>query len=283
MILFKKANDIHKWVEFQRRNQKKIGFVPTMGALHRGHLSLIDASISTDDLTIASIFINPIQFNDPSDFEKYPVTIERDIQMLEEAGCHVLFLPSVNEIYPEGFPVNQQYDLGYIETILEGEYRPGHFQGVCAVVHRLLNITTPDNLYLGQKDYQQCMVLKKMIEIAELSPLPVLNICPTLREEDGLAMSSRNARLTPQERKQAAGIFQVLNFLKKTIQPGHLEILTRKGLQQLESAGFKPDYLVISDAKTLEPVTEWDGKSKIVALTAAYLNDIRLIDNMLLN
>lgn len=283
MILFKKANDIHKWVEFQRRNQKKIGFVPTMGALHRGHLSLIDASISTDDLTIASIFINPIQFNDPSDFEKYPVTIERDIQMLEEAGCHVLFLPSVNEIYPEGFPVNQQYDLGYIETILEGEYRPGHFQGVCAVVHRLLNITTPDNLYLGQKDYQQCMVLKKMTEIAELSPLPVLNICPTLREEDGLAMSSRNARLTPQERKQAAGIFQVLNFLKKTIQPGHLEILTRKGLQQLESAGFKPDYLVISDAKTLEPVTEWDGKSKIVALTAAYLNDIRLIDNMLLN
>ena len=283
MILFKKVNDIHKWIESQREKQKKIGFVPTMGALHQGHISLIDVSTGTNDKTIASIFVNPIQFNDPSDFEKYPVTIEKDIQLLEQAGCDALFLPSVNEIYPQGFPVKQHYDLGYIETILEGEYRPGHFQGVCAVVHRLLTITIPDNLYLGQKDYQQCMVLKKMTEITNLSPVPALNICPTLREDDGLAMSSRNTRLNDDERKKAANIFQALVLLKNTIQPGNLEKLINEGLQNLEEAGFKPDYLVISDAKTLEPVIEWDGKRKIVALTAAYLNEIRLIDNMLLN
>ncbi|HEX7845678.1 MAG TPA: pantoate--beta-alanine ligase, partial [Chitinophagaceae bacterium] len=137
MILFKKATDLHKWLDAQRKNDKKIGFAPTMGALHPGHISLIEASKKANDITVSSIFVNPTQFNDPKDFEKYPVTIDTDIYMLENAGCDVLFLPTVSEIYPPGFE-KQQYDLGYLETLLEGKYRPGHFQGVCMVVHRLI-------------------------------------------------------------------------------------------------------------------------------------------------
>ena len=144
---------------------KTIGFVPTMGALHAGHISLIKASKNENPITVCSIFVNPTQFNDPKDFEKYPVTIEKDIDMLKEAGCDVLFLPSVEEMYPEGIVTENHYDLGYLETILEGKFRPGHFQGVCMVMQRLLKIVSRIDLYLGQKDYQQCMVIKRLIEL----------------------------------------------------------------------------------------------------------------------
>ncbi|MFZ1534928.1 MAG: pantoate--beta-alanine ligase, partial [Chitinophagaceae bacterium] len=201
MILFKKATDLRKWVDAQSKKGNSIAFVPTMGALHAGHISLIDAASKENQVTISSIFVNPTQFNDLKDFEKYPITIEKDIEMLEAAGCNVLFLPSVKEIYPEGIKPEMQYELGYIETILEGKFRPGHFQGVCMVVHRLLDIVQPDNLYLGQKDYQQCMVISKLVELINQQDTIKVNICPTLREKDGLAMSSRNMRLNEDERK----------------------------------------------------------------------------------
>lgn len=281
MRLFKKLTDLQRFLGNEREKGSKIGFVPTMGALHPGHLSLIQQSNEQNGCTVCSIFVNPTQFNDPKDFEKYPVTIEKDIDLLEKAGCHVLFLPGVEEIYPAGTRPVKHYDLGFLETVLEGPYRKGHFQGVCMVVHRLLDIVRPDNLYLGQKDYQQCMVIKKLIELIN-APVNV-SICPTLREEDGLAMSSRNMRLNADERKKAATIFEALHFLKVNFEKGSLEKIILTAKEKLAAKGFKTDYLVIADAGTLEILTEWDGKRKTVALAAGYLNEIRLIDNMALN
>ena len=278
MILFKKSGELHNFLAEKSKEGVKTGFVPTMGALHSGHLSLIEES-KKDAFTICSIFVNPTQFNDPKDFEKYPVTIEKDIYLLEKAGCDVLFLPSVNEMYPA--PKKKiQYELGYLENILEGKYRPGHFQGVCEVVHRLLDIVSPDNLYLGQKDYQQCMVLKKLVELIGVKTNII--ICPTTREPDGLAMSSRNMRLNEAERKQAVRIYQSLCLIKDGLKPGDLKGLKQKAMDHL-SEGFKIDYIEIADAATLAAIDNWDGKANLIALCAAFLNEVRLIDNIILS
>ncbi len=283
MVLFKKSNDLRNYLDSQRKYQGKIGFVPTMGALHAGHITLINAAKNGGKLCVTSIFVNPTQFNDPADFKKYPVTIEKDIELLEAAGCDVLFLPTVEEIYPDGAKLNRHYDLGFLEKMLEGEYRPGHFQGVCAVVERLLKIVIPDNLYIGQKDYQQCMVIKKLIELMDMQNVIKVNISPTLREADGLAMSSRNMRLSPGEREKASSIYQSLRFIKENIQPGKLADLKNQAAQLLTQKQFKVDYVEIADAATLLIVNDWDGKQKLVTLAAAFLNGIRLIDNILLS
>lgn len=283
MVLFKKVKDLQNYLELQRKNGKKIGFAPTMGALHKGHLSLIKSAKENNDITACSIFVNPTQFNDPADFEKYPVTLEQDILLLESAGNDVLLLPPVAEMYPDGAAKAKHYELGYLEQILEGKYRPGHFQGVCMIVHRLLEIVRPDNLYIGQKDYQQCMVIKKLIELTGFDSLTKLNISPTLREPDGLAMSSRNMRLTKDERTKATGIIQTLLFVKDNLQKGDLTTLKKNATHELLEKGFKVDYIEIANANTLQIRDNWDGKEKLVALAAAFLNNVRLIDNVLLN
>jgi pantoate--beta-alanine ligase len=283
MILYKKVTDLHNHLDLQRKEGKKTGFIPTMGALHKGHISLIRQAKNDNDLVISSIFVNPTQFNDPADFDKYPVTIDKDIDMLEAAGCDILFLPSVKEIYPDGIKAVKHYDLGYIETILEGKYRPGHFQGVCAVVHRLLNIVKPVQLYLGQKDYQQCMVIRKLVELTDMENDVHITISPTLREDDGLAMSSRNMRLDAASRKKAPLIHKALQQIKQTIQSGSLDAVKNQATTFLNENGFKVDYVEIADAGNLQPVHEWNGKQKLVTLTAAFLNEVRLIDNLLLN
>ena len=287
MIVFKKAADLHKWVEAQQTKDKLVGFVPTMGALHPGHISLIDASKKKDNVTVSSIFVNPTQFNDPKDFKKYPVTLEQDIDLLEESGCDVLFLPSVEEMYPDGLSSEMHYDLGFLETVLEGKYRPGHFQGVCMVVRRLLEIVNPDHLYLGQKDYQQCMILARLVELIGLNNKTEIIICPTLREVDGLAMSSRNMRLNEVERKNAVTIYQCLNMIKENTKKNTPAELINKAQSMLGNAGFKVDYVEIADARNLSPVNDpiaigWDGKQKLVALVAATMNEVRLIDNMVI-
>ena len=172
------------------------------------------------------------------------------------------------------------YDLGYLETVLEGEYRPGHFQGVCLVVHRLLNIIPADDLYLGQKDYQQCMVIKKLVELENINT--TIHICPTLRETSGLAMSSRNMRLTEESQKQALKIYETLSYLKNNSKPGNLTALKQTAIDNLTNAGFKVDYIEIADAGNLDIINHWDGNSKLVAVAAAFLGEVRLIDNMLL-
>src|ERR1051325_5265869 len=227
MILFKKADQLYNYLESQHQNGKKIGFVPTMGALHQGHISLIESSKKENDLTVCSIFVNPTQFNDPKDYEKYPITIEKDIYQLETNGCDIIFIPSLKEIYPDDYK-KVHYDLGYLETVLEGKFRPGHFQGVCMVVHRLLEIVTCNNLYLGQKDYQQCMVIKRLIELIGKKEKITVVVCPTLREVDGLAMSSRNTRLNEEERKKATAIFQTLSFMKNNLKKESLDELKEK-------------------------------------------------------
>ncbi len=281
MIVIKRIADLQQTLAEYHKTGKKTGFVPTMGALHAGHISLINNSRQSGDRVIASIFVNPTQFNDPKDFEKYPVTIEKDIDMLEIAGCDILFLPDEKEIYPNDRNTLPHYDLGYLETVLEGKYRPGHFQGVCQVVHRLLQIVAPDRLYLGQKDYQQCMVIKKMLEITGLSTSVIVG--GTLREPDGLAMSSRNMRLSATERAKAVRISETLEFIKQQVRPGYIDDLTIRAEQYLTAEGFAVDYAAIANADNLAVLSNWNGETKIVALVAAYLNEVRLIDNMLLN
>lgn len=280
MILFKKAGDINTYLLKSKETGKKIGFVPTMGALHQGHISLIHTSDKADSISVCSIFVNPAQFNDAKDFDNYPSTIEKDIDALEKAGCDVLFLPSVLEMYPAGTVNAKAYNLGYLETVLEGKYRPGHFQGVCLVVNRLLNIIPADDLYLGQKDYQQCMVIKKLVELEKINT--TIHICPTLRETGGLAMSSRNMRLSETDRKQALKIFETLTYLKNNIKPGNLAAIKMVAMDNLTNAGFKIDYVEIANAGNLDIINEWDGYKKPVAVAAAFLGDVRLIDNLLL-
>ena len=283
MILFKKTNDLIKHLDNQRILGKKIGFVPTMGALHEGHLSLVRLSKAATDLTICSIFVNPTQFNDPADFEKYPITTDKDIALLLTAGCDLLFLPAVSEMYPEGIMGKPEYDLGDMETLLEGKFRPGHFQGVCQVVHQLLAQVNPHDLFLGQKDYQQCMVIDRLMQQTGFKETVTLHICPTLRETDGLAMSSRNRRLNESDRKKAASIFRTLSYLKQQLHTGNPDALLQTASDQLEQEGFQTDYLVVADAGTLQPVSNWDGSQKLVALVAAFLGGVRLIDNLPLN
>jgi pantoate--beta-alanine ligase len=279
MILFKKAAELIEYLTIQRKKGLKTGFVPTMGALHNGHISLINDCKKQNDITICSIFVNPTQFNDPNDFKKYPKTIESDVYLLEKEGCDIIFLPSVEEMYPAG-TVTIHYELGFLETVLEGKFRPGHFQGVCQVVHRLLDIVKPDNLYLGQKDYQQCMVIKKLIELTN-TPTRLV-ICATQRETSGLAMSSRNMRLTDEERKTATAIYEALHSIQKNIQPGDLQKLKEKAVLTLTAKGFIVDYVEIANVTTLELISNWNGSTPLVTLAAAFLNNVRLIDNIII-
>jgi len=278
MILFKTINELKKHIISSRSKGMTIGFVPTMGALHAGHFSLIRASKAAHKLTVSSIFVNPTQFNDPADYQQYPITIEQDIRLLEQEGCDVLFLPSVEEIYPPDFQ-KKQYTLGQLETYLEGKYRPGHFQGVCQVVDRLLHIVAPDQLFLGRKDYQQCMVIHELIR---QTGIPVtLQIVPTMRESSGLAMSSRNLRLSEADREKATAIYHTLQWISTSIHPGSIAELIIKAEKRLLDAGFdKVDYISIADAESLDPIEHWNGQTPIVALAAAFLSGIRLIDNI---
>ena len=280
MILFKKTDALYKYLARKRHQQQQIGFVPTMGALHEGHLSLLHHSNGSNGCTVCSIFVNPTQFNDPADFNKYPVTLEKDISLLEQHSTDVLFLPDVSEIYPEGTSHLPHYDLGEIEHKLEGFYRPGHFQGVCQVMHRLLKSVEPDNLYMGQKDYQQCMVIKKLQGLIHSDA--VLHACATLREPDGLALSSRNLRLDKADRAKAPAISQALLLIKKELRPGPVQPLVAAAKQLLKQHDFNIDYVTIADAATLDEINQWDGKQPVVALIAAYINRVRLIDNRLL-
>jgi pantoate--beta-alanine ligase len=281
MILFKKGKDLRKWLESQRSADIQIGFVPTMGALHEGHLSLIRSSKKENRVTVCSIFVNPTQFNNVTDLEKYPVTIEKDIDLLEQADCDILFLPSVNEMYPEGLPAAKikTYELGELEHRLEGEFRPGHYQGVAMIVHRLMDIVHPGKLYLGQKDYQQCLVILKLLEI--IGSNTEILMAPTLREKNGLAMSSRNARLSAEEKDQASAIHRTLTWTKNSFQEGKdISHLVREAKKTLEDAGLRPEYLEIANAKDLSPVNKQDEKEDYVILTAAWMNEVRLIDNI---
>ncbi|MGF6848390.1 pantoate--beta-alanine ligase [Chitinophaga sp. W3I9] len=283
MYLFKRSSDLKKHLDLVRKSNKSIGFVPTMGALHAGHLSLIQAARQENDVVVCSIFVNPTQFNDPKDFEKYPITIEEDIKKLNNASTDILFLPSVEEMYPEGLESDLHYDFGDLETILEGKFRPGHFQGVGRIVHKLLDIVQPDQLFMGQKDLQQCLIVRRLLVITH-SPVKLV-VCPTEREKDGLAMSSRNARLSPAARKKAVGIYQALLHIKNNFGKGlHFMEGAHEAFDALKTQGFEPEYVDILqlDNDTLVHLDQPPGNATVVVAVAAWLDGVRLIDNMVL-
>ncbi len=279
MVVLKTVSDIVALIG-NNRVKGKIGYVPTMGALHDGHLSLIKRCKEECAITVCSIFVNPTQFNDKSDFEKYPVKIEEDIALLIEAGCDYLFLPTVSEVYPSESK-SIKYDIGTLETLWEGKYRPGHFQGVCQVMHRFLQIIQPNTLYLGQKDYQQCMVIQKLIHLFGFNT--ELIIGATIREKSGLAMSSRNIRLSEKDKDAAVAIYNSLVYIKERVAVEPSDAIKKKVDEKLLESGFTSiDYVAICNAETLESLNEFNDSIPTVALIAAYLDGVRLIDNLLI-
>jgi pantoate--beta-alanine ligase len=281
MKLFRSAGLLHEHIAGLRDTGTKIGFIPTMGALHEGHLQLIKQSLSNGCLTVCSIFVNPTQFNNPTDFAKYPKTPDADLQMLEQAGTDLVYVPEVADVYPNGLNNLEKFDLGYLETILEGSARPGHFQGVCQVMKRLLTIINTDMLFMGQKDYQQCLVINWLLKA--MNSHTQLITAATVRQPDGLAMSSRNRRLSEEGRLKATTIFKTLEFVQSNLKAGNMETLLVQARENLELNGFRVDYVEMAGAEDLRLIRQWDGHSSLVCLIAAFLEDVRLIDNMIIH
>jgi len=258
---------------------QKIALVPTMGALHKGHVSLVKIAQQHADIVVCSIFVNPTQFTDPKDLERYPRPLQHDIEMLEEAGCDFVFMPSVKEMYP--VPENWHIDLGPAEFLLEGEFRRGHYQGVTQIVKKLFDAVNPDLAFFGQKDFQQVLMIRNMVAHFNL-PVEIIS-CPIIREEDGLAMSSRNIHLSAAEHQHALVLSKALTYVKAHFQSDSIEDLLQQAkviIQQVE--GVELDYFTIANSETLLPETNKDVQH-VVALVAAKVGETRLIDNMMLN
>ncbi|MCW3117389.1 MAG: pantoate--beta-alanine ligase [Chitinophagaceae bacterium] len=274
---FTTKKDLREYLLQIRATHKTIGFVATLGALHKGHLSLIKQAQQTCDVVVCSIFVNPSQFNDPKDLERYPRPLVADMQMLEAINCDVLFNPPVNEIYDD----NAQWhlDIGGLEHILEGKFRPGHYQGVTQVVFKLFNIVEPDMAFFGQKDYQQYLIINKMVKMLNIPVKMVM--CAIEREPDGLAMSSRNIHLTPEDRQHALILSKTLNWVKANFDRSDISQLKNEAELMLKNeAGVEAEYFEIADGDTLLPGGE--NPTNIVALVAAWVGKTRLIDNVLL-
>ena len=277
MKVLKSKKTLIDYVERQREMGKKIGFAPTMGALHEGHLSLYKAAKKENDEVISSIFVNPTQFNNPDDFQKYPKTLEKDLELLEKAGVDAVYVPNVEEMYPDGLN-SKKYDFDGLENEMEGKYRPGHFDGVGTIVEELFRQVQPHNAYFGEKDYQQLAIIKKMVEKTKL-PVKIHGV-PTLREEDGLAMSSRNVRLTEPQRKEATIIYETLTKVKEWFKVISLEEIKQKVTDIFRNSNFELEYFVIADEKTLKETDYFYKDKNYRAFIVAYADTVRLIDNM---
>lgn len=281
MRIFKTKKELQDYLETARVNQQKIALIPTMGALHAGHISLLNYAKPLSDITVCSIFVNPTQFNDPKDLEKYPRPIEQDIALLEEANCDILFLPTVEEMYPDQ-DEKWYINLHGLDGIWEGKMRPGHFQGVTQVVYKLFNLVQPDIACFGQKDFQQVMVIEQMIKEKAL-PITIA-LCPIIRDDKGLALSSRNMRLSELGKQQALALFRALQFIKNNFGIIDLTELKKVTTQQLAiSDGISLEYLAICETTTLQEATVIENNKQYVALVTARVEDVRLIDNMILN
>lgn len=276
-MLAKTVKEADSFISKIKTTGKSLGLVPTMGALHKGHLSLVGCCRKENNITVASVFVNPTQFNDPADFKKYPRNPDRDMQMLRQAGCDMVFAPEVKEMYPQ--PDRRIFDFGKTGRIMEGRFRPGHFNGVAQVVSRLFEILKPDRAYFGKKDIQQLAIIRKMTVMLNL---PVeIRACPTLRESDGLAMSSRNVLLSATERKNAALIWQTL------LEATHKKDLTVKELKEWvvkvinNNPFLEIEYFEVVNSSDLQPVNKWeDGERELIGCLAVRAGNVRLIDNI---
>jgi pantoate--beta-alanine ligase len=293
MIILKSKLETKKFLNNLRNQQHTIGFVPTMGALHQGHISLINNARLEGNVVIASIFVNPTQFNDLNDLKNYPRTFEADCNMLEKAGCDAVFAPEISEMYSEeelelkklkiedkAWTEGKVVDFGALEKVMEGAHRPGHFNGVAQVVSKLFRIIEPNKAYFGQKDFQQLAIIRSMVKQLDM-PIQII-ACPIMREPNGLAMSSRNERLISEQRKTAGLIAKILFQVKNMATTKTIAELKSFAEQQLNAEPqFKLEYFEIADVKTLQPVTEYKADQKLVACVALKLGEIRLIDNIL--
>lgn len=277
MKVFESAGQIHAEINFLRSQGKKIGLVPTMGALHKGHIALIQRALMACDTVACSIFVNPLQFNNPDDYKKYPNTIAKDTQMLEEIDCPLLFHPNYEQVYGQSKP--KEYDLGNLNTVMEGKFRPGHFQGVANVVLRFFDIVQPDMAFFGLKDYQQYMVIKRVT--AQLMPSIQIMGVETIRDENGLAMSSRNLRLSPDEYKAAIKVPELLKEAGAMLQTSSTEEIKAWFTQKVDKiAHLKTEYIEFADADTLDLVEDHVKHKNIRVFTAFFAGEVRLIDNM---
>ena len=278
MKIFKKRDQLKSFLEESKKNKKTIGFVPTMGALHKGHLFLIEQAKKKNDLTVASIFVNPTQFNNQEDLDNYPKTLEKDIELLESVSCDVLFVPTIAEIYHKNV-VSNKFDFDGLEHEMEGKYRAGHFDGVGTIVKTLFEIISPKNAYFGEKDFQQLQIIKKLVTKNQL-PISIKG-CAIYREKDGLAMSSRNARLSSEQRKVAPIIYKVLKKVKKKFPEETEEEISEWVENQFKNHPFlQLEYFTIADEKSLNPINIKEFDKKYRAFIAVFAGNIRLIDNI---
>lgn len=277
MQVLNTKNELINLLDNYKKEGKKIGFVPTMGALHNGHLSLVKASKTHSDITVVSIFVNPTQFNDPEDLKRYPRTLEQDVKLLETVGCDFVFAPSVKEIYPE--PDTRKFDFGYIETVMEGAKRPGHFNGVGQVVSRLFDIVRPDKAFFGMKDFQQVAVIKNMV--GQLKYNIEIVPCPIIREESGLALSSRNTLLDEDHKKNAPHIYATLKKARSLASQLSVDELKQWIKDEInKNPLLETEYVEIVDDTSLKVIHDWSEKGTKVACVAVYAGKIRLIDNI---
>ncbi len=261
-----------------RKEGTTIGLVPTMGALHEGHLSLVDEAIRRCDVVVVSIFVNPTQFNDPNDLKNYPRTLDRDLEMLSTRRVDVAFIPEIHEIYPH--PDDRTFSFGHLETIMEGAHRPGHFNGVAQVVSILLDLVKPEMAFFGQKDFQQLAIIKKLVKKMKV-PVEIV-ACPIIRESDGLAMSSRNQLLDPEERKHASHISKILFEARERKDLMEVKKLKKWAFKKInEDPLIECEYFEIVNDRNLKPIQNWDDPEVKVACVAAKINKVRLIDNLI--
>ncbi len=283
MKIFYNKSELKPFLKSLKDNEQTIGFVPTMGALHQGHLSLVNFGLDGNAVVVVSIFVNPTQFNNNQDLEKYPRTLDRDVKLLQTISDNkiIVYAPSVNDIY-EGHTVSEEFTFGGLEHEMEGAFRPGHFDGVGTIVKRLLEIITPDKAYFGEKDFQQLQIVKKMVELQNISTEIVG--CPIFRAKDGLAMSSRNERLSNNHRETAPFIYKTLKSAKKKFGTKSAKTVTEWVVKQFEKEELlELEYFLIADVDTLKPVKRKSIKKRYRAFIAVYAGDIRLIDNIALN
>ena len=275
MIVVETIKDLKQ--ELAKYNSKNIGFVPTMGALHSGHISLVERCVKENDVCVVSVFVNPTQFNDKADLERYPRTEEADKKLLEAAGCDIVFMPGVNEMYPE--EDTRVFNFGSIETVMEGKYRPGHFNGVAQIVSKLFDAVEPTRSYFGEKDFQQVAIIRDMVRQLNI-PVEII-ACPIIREESGLARSSRNELLSAEERKKAALISQVLSKSVNFAKEMSVDEVKNWVIDQFKTDEvFRMDYYDIVDGNSLQSVSSWEESDYIVGCIAVYCGKIRLIDNI---
>ena len=277
MKIVKGINELKGYLVDSKRNGKRIGLVPTMGALHKGHLSLVERCVRENDICVVSVFVNPTQFNDKHDLETYPRTLEADCALLESAGCNFVFAPSVEEMYPE--PDTRTFDFGTVMQVMEGAKRPGHFNGVAQVVSKLFYIVEPDNAYFGEKDFQQIAVIRAMVKQLQI---PVqINACPIVREADGLALSSRNTRLTPALRQKAPLIARTLQESKALAATKSVREVIDYVVNTLNAdPDLEVEYYEIVDGDSLVSIQDWKDTSYAVGCVTVYCGEVRLIDNI---